>query len=93
MRSFLRYCVGLDISKDTLQVCLSIIDATGQVIVRATTKMDNKPAGLTKLLDWVARHGKPDLLLTYPVESTATADRRGLPRSRGLVSPSARPGG
>lgn len=70
MTSSLRYCVGLDISKDTLQVCCSVIDQTGRVTVKATTKLDNKPAGFIKLLDWVARHRKWDLPLTYLMEST-----------------------
>ena len=70
MISFLRYCVGLDISKDTFQVCLSIIDATGRVTVKATTKVTNKPAGFSVLINWVARHRKQDLPLTYLMEST-----------------------
>lgn len=70
MNSFLRYCVGLDISKDTLQVCLSVIDATGRVTVKATTKAANKPAGFAALRNWVARHGKLNLPLTYLMEFT-----------------------
>jgi len=70
MQSFLRYCVGLDVSKDTLQVCLSVIDLTGRVSVKATTKVDNKPTGFTQLLGWVGRHRKLDLPLTYVMEST-----------------------
>lgn len=70
MDSFLRYCTGLDISKDTLQVCLPVIDATGRVTVKATTKVANKPAGFTALGNWVARHRKLDLPLTYIMEST-----------------------
>ena len=91
MTSFLPYCVGLDISKDTLQVCLSVIDQTGRVSIKATTKVVNKPAGFSALVNWVTRHRKLDLPLTYLMESTAAADRRGLPRSGGLVSASAGP--
>jgi transposase len=70
MQSFLRYCVGLDISKDTLQVCLSVIDSTGRVTVKATTKVVNKPAGFSVLLNWITRHRKLELPLTYLMEST-----------------------
>jgi transposase len=70
MTSFLRYCVGLDISKDTLHVCLSVIDSTGQVTVKATTKVVNKPASFSALLFWVTRHRKLDLPLIYLMEST-----------------------
>ena len=70
MTTFLRYCVGLDISKDTLQVCLSVIDSTGRVTVKATTKVVNKPAGFSALLTWVARQRKLELPLAYVMEST-----------------------
>lgn len=70
MTSFLRYCVGLDISKDTLQVCLSMIDYTGRVTVKGTTKLTNKPTGFATLMTWVAHHRKLDLSLTYLMEST-----------------------
>ena len=58
------------ISKDTLQVCLSVIDTTGRVIVKGTTKLANKPTGFTSLMTWVARHRKVELPLTYLMEST-----------------------
>ena len=70
MTSFLRYCVGLDISKDSLQVCLSVIDSTGRVTVKATTKVINKPVGFSALINWVIRHRKLDLPTTYLMEST-----------------------
>lgn len=70
MHSFLRYCVGIDVSKDTLQVCLSVIDHTGRVNVKATAKVDNKPTGFTQLLTWVGRHRKLDLSINYVMEST-----------------------
>ena len=70
MASFLRYCVGLDISKDALQVCFSVIDSTGRVTVKGTTKTLNTATGFTSLVNWVARHRKLDLPLTYLMEST-----------------------
>ncbi|WP_373331513.1 IS110 family transposase [Salmonirosea aquatica] len=70
MNDFLRYCVGLAINKDTLQVCLSVIDNTGRVTAKATTRVANKPAGFAALLAWVARHRKLGLPLTYLMEST-----------------------
>lgn len=70
MPSFLRYCVGLDISKDTLQVCLSVIDTTGRVTVKATTKAANTAKGFATVAAWVSRHCKFALPLTYLMEST-----------------------
>jgi len=70
MTSLLRYCVGLDISKDLLQICLSVIDSTCRVTVKATTKVVNKPTGFLAMMNWVARHRKLELPLTYLMEST-----------------------
>lgn len=70
MQSLLRYCAGLDVSKDTLQVCLSAIDPTGRVTVKATTKVANTPTGFRSLSSWAAGHRKQDLPLTYLMEST-----------------------
>lgn len=69
MIALLRYGVGLDISKDAIQVCLSVIDSMGRVTVKAT-KVVNKPAGFSALVNWVARHRKLALPLTYLMEST-----------------------
>ncbi len=86
MQPFLRFCVGLDISKDDLQVCLSVIDADGRVTVKGTTKVANQLSGFTTLMNWVSRHHKLELPLRYVMESTAQAALRGLPRSCGLAS-------
>jgi len=66
MLTLLRYCVGLDVSKDHLQVCLSVVDLS----IKATTKVANSPAGFQALLAWVGRHRKVELSLGYVMEST-----------------------
>lgn len=67
----LRYCVGLDISKDYLQVCLSVIDTDGRVVVKGSTKVANKLAAFAPLEQWVTRHCKTEgLPLRYVMEST-----------------------
>lgn len=70
MQPLLRYCVGIDVSKGTLQLCLSGIDQMGHVSVKATTKVDNKPTGFSQLIAWVSRHRKLDLPISYVMEST-----------------------
>ena len=42
----------------------------GHVSVKATTKVDNKPAGFSQLVAWVNRHRKLDLPVSYIMEST-----------------------
>jgi hypothetical protein len=65
MKILLRYCVGIDVSKDTLQVCLSVIDTDQQVTVKATTSFANQPIGFQALLKWVSKHLKQELPLRY----------------------------
>lgn len=67
----LRYCVGLDISKDSLQVCLSVIDIEGRVVVKGSTKVANNLAAFVQLEHWVSKHRKvASLPLRYVMEST-----------------------
>jgi len=67
----LRYCVGLDISKDFLQVCLSVIDTQGRVVVKGSAKVANKTTAFGQLEHWVNKHRKADgLPLRYVMEST-----------------------
>lgn len=70
MKTLLRYCVGIDVSKDTLQVCFSAIDAEQSVTVKATTSFANQPAGFQALLKWADKHRKQGLPLRYVMEST-----------------------
>lgn len=69
--SFLRYCVGIDVSKDTLQVCLSVIDSEGKVTIKGTTKINNKISAFDSFLTWVNKHCQvKDLPVRYVMEST-----------------------
>jgi len=70
MKMLLRYCVGIDVSKDSLQVCFSAIDAQQQVTVKSTSSFTNQPAGFQSLLHWVSKHGKEGLPLGFVMEST-----------------------
>lgn len=52
----IKYGLGIDMGKDEFHVCLSAIDATQRVKVRATKKFDNKPQGFAQLVNWVDHH-------------------------------------
>jgi len=69
--TFLRYCIGIDVSKDTLQVCLSVIDMNGKVTIKGSRKIINKISAFDSFLTWVNKHcqGK-DLPVRYVMEST-----------------------
>ncbi len=69
--ALLRYCVGIDVSKDSLQICLSHIDINGKTTVKGTSKISNKVSSFDGLLTWVAKHCKEKQLpVRYLMEST-----------------------
>ncbi len=69
--ALLRYCVGIDVSKDSLQICLSTIDTNGKTTVKGTSKIANKVSSFGGLLTWVAKHCKEKQLpVRYLMEST-----------------------
>ena len=71
MKTLLRYCVGLDVSKDSLQVCLAVIDSDGRVTVKASTKVANKASSFAALSKWVGGHCKQqDLPVRHVMEAT-----------------------
>lgn len=75
--TLLRYCLGIDVSKDTLQVCLSVIDSTGKVTVKGSSKVSNKATAFAGLLTWVSKHCQDKTVpVRYLMESTAQAALR-----------------
>jgi transposase len=69
--SLLRYCVGIDVSKDTLQVCVSVIDTNGKVTIKGSGKISNKVTAFDSFLTWVGKHCKDKSLpIRYVMEST-----------------------
>ncbi len=71
--TLLRYCVGIDVSKDTLQICVSVIDSHGKVTIKGTCKVNNKITGFDSLLSWVKKHCKDlSLPLRFVMEATGT---------------------
>lgn len=69
--AFLRYCVGIDVSKDILQVCVAVIDTQGKTTVKGSSKISNKLSAFQTLLTWVDKHCKvKELPIRYVMEST-----------------------
>jgi transposase len=54
----LKYALGIDVSKNDIHVCLSVIDVKQQVKVKASSKFANREQGFKDLLVWVNRHKK-----------------------------------
>jgi transposase len=52
----LRQNLGIDVSKDSLQVCISNQESDQRIRVIATTKFDNTAKGHNKLWAWICKH-------------------------------------
>ncbi|MBE9211100.1 IS110 family transposase [Nostoc sp. LEGE 06077] len=69
--TLLRYCVGIDVSKDNLQVCVSLIDTNGKVTIKGSGKINNKTTAFESFLTWVDKHCKDKSLpVRFVMEST-----------------------
>ena len=52
------YCVGIDVGKDTLHLCVSAIDADGKVSVKGSRQLPNRVPAFEVLEAWCAKHHK-----------------------------------
>lgn len=52
----IKYSVGLDVSGKEIKCCISTIDATQAVKVKATTTIPNSLVGFKKLHIWIGKH-------------------------------------
>ena len=66
----LKHCVGIDVSKDSLEVCFASIDREQTVGVKATKTFGNRPGGWKALDSWIKRLRTPDLPLWIVMEAT-----------------------
>ncbi len=69
--TLLRYCVGIDVGKDTLHLCISAIDADGRVSVKGSSKFPNLTSNFENMEAWCDKHCKDKTLpVRYLMEST-----------------------
>jgi transposase len=68
--SNLKYCVGLDVAKDTFKACLSVINREQKITVKSSSSFANTTAGFATLQAWVHKHRKEDLKVVYVMEAT-----------------------
>ena len=67
----LRYCVGIDVGKDTLDLCVWAIDADGRVNVKGSRQFPNHVPSFEALEAWCAKHCKDKSLpVRHLMEST-----------------------
>lgn len=85
--TLLRYCVGIDVSKDSLQVCVSVIDTNGKIAIKGSGKINNKTTAFDSFLTWVDKHCKDkNLAIRFVAVRRRGGIHRGLSRAIGLVS-------
>ena len=70
MIELLKYSVGIDVSKEKFDACISVIDITQRVDVKATRKFDNTPSGIRQFIQWIKKHKKVDIQLVVLMEAT-----------------------
>jgi transposase len=71
MSQFLKYAVGIDVSKDSFHVCLSVIDTLQKVTIKSSRSFTNQSKGFQELASWVKSHRKEaNIPLVYLMEAT-----------------------
>lgn len=68
--SIIKQCVGIDVSKDNLEVCFSQMDGKQEVYCKATKRFSNRPGGWKALERWVKRFSTPGVPLWVVMEAT-----------------------
>jgi transposase len=67
----IKYSLGIDISMKIFHVCLSVIDSSQEVKVKASRKFNNSSTGFKELYDWILKHHKhEDIPLQIVIEAT-----------------------
>jgi len=68
--NFLKYSIGVDISKDKFDACICAISLEQDVKVIGTRSFTNNPTGFDHLIGWVANKSKWDLETSFTMEAT-----------------------
>jgi transposase len=70
MTNYLKYSVGLDVSKDDFHACIMLMDDQQQTTIKASHSFANSQEGFKALLQWTAKHCKLPLPVLYIMEAT-----------------------
>jgi len=70
MKKSLKYGVGIDMGKEDFNACLSVIDSSQGIKIRATTRFKNHKKGFSEFAKWVDKHCKEELPIHYLMEAT-----------------------
>ncbi|MDX1910580.1 MAG: IS110 family transposase [Saprospiraceae bacterium] len=70
LQSITKQCVGIDVSKDTLEVCFSQMDSKQEVYCKSTKRFANRLGGWKAMESWMKRFVKADVPLWIVMEAT-----------------------
>lgn len=70
MKKMIRQAVGIDISKDTLDVALCALDGDFGMSVVSTSSFPNNAKGIGRLGGWIRKHGLKGLSMQVVLEAT-----------------------
>jgi transposase len=65
MSTILKYSVGIDMSKNDFNACISVINTEQKVTVKSTKKFTNSNAGIKELIAWSQKHHKDSSIPLY----------------------------
>lgn len=70
MENNLKYSVGVDMSKESFDACISVINTLQKVTIKASRKFANSLKGFHEFKTWIKKHQKEQLPLVITVEAT-----------------------
>jgi len=62
--------IGIDIAKDKFDVCFSLVDASGRVVVKSSRQFDNHKSGFVAFDQWIVKWQDPGVELCFTMEAT-----------------------
>lgn len=75
-KNYIRQVMGIDVSKDTLDVALSVLDDQAVPHVKVTHKFDNTARGVDSLIYWIEKKQEKDVPLQVVMEATGVYHER-----------------
>jgi len=66
----LKYGIGIDMSKQKFDVCVSVIDTEQRVQIKATHSFENTMKGFDSFLTWLIKQCKENIPMVFVIEAT-----------------------
>jgi transposase len=68
--TYVKYALGIDLSKKDFKACFCLVGGEGEVKVKATGSFANSTSGFESFFKWVNKHIKEELPVFYLMEAT-----------------------